>query len=393
MTIMAGKAFDVVVVGGGIMGSATAYELVKQDPTLRVAIVERDPTYTKASSALSMTNARIQFNLKQNVQISLYAFDVLERFEEEMAVGDLKPHIMYRREGNLFLVDQAGKKDALASLSMQKGLGCDVEWWSRDEIRRHFPLYDVDSYEGGTYGAKDGHFDAYAAVMGYKAKSKSLGAVYVDEEAKAILTEGARVTGVKVGSGETIEAPCVVSCTGAWAAEIAKSVGIQIPVVPIKRQVFAVDPAVKPEGPLPLTILPSGLYFRTEAGGLLLIGKSLESDPIGYDFSWDQNRFFDELWPELATFAPAFERLKLVRGWAGLYEVNTLDYNGIIGPWPGLKGFYVANGFSGHGLQQGPGVGRHMAELILGKPLSLDLSIFTPERIIENRPIGGCGMV
>ncbi|HSO20985.1 MAG TPA: FAD-binding oxidoreductase, partial [Desulfosarcina sp.] len=146
-------------------------------------------------------------------------------------------------------------------------------------------------------------------------------------------------------------------------------------------------------GPLPLTVLPSGLYFRTETGGLILLGKSMPEDPVGIDFNWDDQRFNDILWPELAEFVPAFDTLKLVRGWAGLYAVNTLDGNAILGEWPELKGFYLANGFSGHGLQQGPAVGRYIAERITQRTPVLDLSIFGPERVLENRPLGEVGLV
>jgi glycine/D-amino acid oxidase-like deaminating enzyme len=164
-------------------------------------------------------------------------------------------------------------------------------------------------------------------------------------------------------------------------------------VKPVKRQVFALEPAVKPENPLPLTVLPSGLYFRTETGGMILLGKSMAEDPVGFDFTWDEKRFMDILWPELAGFVPAFDRLKLVRGWAGLYAVNTLDSNAILGEWPELKGFYLANGFSGHGLQQAPAVGRYLSELILDLPPKLDLSIFGAERILENKPLSESGLV
>jgi glycine/D-amino acid oxidase-like deaminating enzyme len=126
---------------------------------------------------------------------------------------------------------------------------------------------------------------------------------------------------------------------------------------------------------------------------LILVGKSMPEDKIGVDFTWDDKRFSELLWPELAEFVPAFDRLKLVRGWAGLYAVNTLDGNAILGPWPELDGFYLANGFSGHGLQQAPAVGRYVSELILNKPLSLDLSIFSPQRILENRALSEKGLV
>ncbi|MCP4694234.1 MAG: FAD-binding oxidoreductase, partial [Desulfobacterales bacterium] len=205
--------------------------------------------------------------------------------------------------------------------------------------------------------------------------------------------EKGRMQGVRLASGESLNAPFVVNCAGAWAARVAKTAGVALPVDPVKRQVFILDPAVKPDKPLPLTILPSGLYFRTETGNLLLVGKSMEEDPTGFNFSWDENRFMEILWPELAEFVPVFDTLKLMRGWAGLYAVNTLDGNAILGEWPALKGLFLANGFSGHGLQQAPAVGRYISELITGRPPTLDLSIVSPGRIIENRPVAEGGLV
>jgi len=387
------ETYDVIIVGGGIMGSSTAYNLIRMNSKLRVAVVERDPTYERASTTLSMANIRIQFSLRQNVQISRYAFEVLARFEEEMAVGEDKPNIAFHREGNLFLVDEKGRNAAERAMAMQKSLGCPVEWWSPRDIKEHYPLYDATPYEGGTFGPKDGHLDAYAVLMGYKAKARSQGAEYIKDEVTRVLAKGKEVSGVRLASGADLSSKVVVNCAGAWASLVAGSAGIQIPVQPVKREVYALDTAVKPQGPLPLTILPSGLYFRTETGNLILLGWSFDDDPVGFDFSWDQKRFTDRIWPVLAEFVPAFDTLRVVRGWAGLYAVNTLDSNAILGEWPELKGFYLANGFSGHGLQQGPAVGRYISELILGVEPALDLTIFSPRRILENKPLSEGGIV
>jgi glycine/D-amino acid oxidase-like deaminating enzyme len=387
------QTYDVINTGGGIMGSATAYYLTKTDPALNVVVVERDPTYARASTTLSMSNVRIQFSLKQNIQISQFAFQVLETFEEDMAVGDHTPKIYFHRDGNLFLVGEQNLEAARRAYDLQRSLGCRVEWWSPAEIKAHYPLYEPAGYVGATFGPDDGHFDAYAALMAYKAKARSQGAHYLTGEVVKIRTATGRVAGVDLGSGEALAGGCVVNCGGAWAAQIAATAGVKLPVIPVKRQVFALDTAVKPDGPLPLTVLLSGLYFRTETGGLILLGKSMEDDPVGFNFSWDQQRFMEILWPELAEFVPAWDRLKLIRGWAGLYDVNTLDHNAIIGEWPEINGLYLATGFSGHGLQQGPAVGRFLAEIILNKPISLDLSSFSPQRILENRPLSEAGIV
>jgi len=390
---MTHQSYDVIIVGGGIMGSATAYNLMKVDNTLKVAVVERDPSYARASTTLSLSNVRIQFSLKENIQISRYTLECLAGFEDEMTIEDRRPKIYHHREGNLFLVDHENQRAAEAAFELQKKLGCRIEWWSPEEIRQHYSLYEPGNLVGGTYGPDDGHIDAYAMLMAYRAKAKYLGAAYLADETTGIKTSGGRVSGVTLGSGHYLSAEAVVNCAGAWASQIAATAGVKLPVVPIKRQVFALDTAVKPEGPLPLTVLPSGLYFRTDAGGVILLGKSMAQDPQGFNFSWDEKRFMEILWPELAQFVPAFDRLKLVRGWAGLYAVNTLDGNAILGEWPEIRRFFLANGFSGHGLQQAPAVGRYLTELILNLPLSLDLAVFHPERILEQRPLREGGLV
>jgi glycine/D-amino acid oxidase-like deaminating enzyme len=261
------KTYDVIIVGGGIMGSATAYYLTKNDPTLKVTVIERDPTYARASTTLSMSNVRIQFSLKENIQISQYAFDVLNGFENEMAVDGDKPKIYYRREGNLFLVDESNEMQAKRAFKLQKSLGCRIEWWTPQKITAVFPLYETGSFLGGTYGPDDGHFDAYAALMGYKAKARSQGAEYLKNDVEKITIRSGRVNGVRLASSESLAARHIINCAGGWAAQVAATAKVNLPVVPVKRQVFTLDTAVKPKGPLPLTVLPSGLYFRTETGG------------------------------------------------------------------------------------------------------------------------------
>ncbi|MCL0097025.1 FAD-binding oxidoreductase [Dehalococcoidia bacterium] len=390
---MGKNSYDVIIVGGGIMGCSTAYNLLNADDRLKVAVVERDPSYERASTTLSMCNVRIQFSLKENVQISQYAFEVLKRFEEDMIVDGDKPDIRYRREGNLFLLDEDGRGVAQEAFNLQRGLGCQVEWWSPEQIKEHYPLYDPTGYVGGTFGPEDGHLDPYSLLMAYKSKARSMGAEFIKDEVVRLTTARCRITGVRLASGARLAAEIVVNCAGAWATEVARTVGVKLPVEPVKHQIFVLGIAAKPEGPLPLTILPSGLYFRTETGNLILLGKSMDEDPVGFDLTWDRRRFVEILWPELAEFVPAFDRLKLVRGWAGLYAVNTFDSNAILGPWPELKGFYLANGFSGHGLQQAPAVGRYLSELITGRPPALDLSVFHPDRILENKPLSEGGIV
>jgi glycine/D-amino acid oxidase-like deaminating enzyme len=385
---MENRNFDVIIVGGAVMGSSVAYHLLTAEPKIRVAVLERDPAYTRASTALSLGGVRVQFSLKENILISLHAQEFFSRFEEEMAVDGEKPSIDYRRAGYLFLIDRPGRAAAERDMKLQRGLGGEVEWWTPEEIRREFPLFNSDLFVGGTFGPKDGYLDPYGVLMGFRKKAISLGARYLPEEAVEIKKTPERMMRVGLASGEFLYSDTVVNAAGPWGAEVSRMAGIELPVSPVNRQVFAVKPDISLERGLPLVIAPSNLYFRSETGGLILVGRSMEEDERGFGFRWDWKRFTDFLWPELARIVPAFENLKLVRGWAGLYEVNLLDSNAIIGPWPEMENFYLINGFSGHGLQQSPAAGRHLAELILKPTPVLDLSCFSPRRILENRPLG-----
>ena len=389
---MTAKAYDVLIVGGGIMGSSTAYHLAHLNPKLKVGVVERDPAYARSSTTLSAANLRtVAFSLKENFLISKRTFTILETFEEDMALAGQKPRIAFRAEGNLFLCDTAGLAAAKRIFSMHKSLGSNAEWLEPDEIHARWPLLNVDGIAAGTFGPTDGHLDAYGLLMAYKSKASSLGVEYLQDEVVSLSVDSGRVIGARLASGSVLRAGTTVNCAGAWAAQVARTAGVEIPVVPVRRQIFAVDTQVKPEHSLPLIFHPSGLYLRSETGGLILCGRSLDEDPVAFDFNWERERFMDVIWPELAAFVPAFESLKLIRGWAGLYEVNTLDHNAVIGPWPELEGFYLCNGFSGHGLMQGPAVGEHLAERITGRTPTLDLAVFTPERILAHCPIGETG--
>ncbi len=385
--------FDVVIAGGGIIGCSSAYYLVSNNPELKVVVVEMDPTYSNASTALSLANIRIQFSLEKNIRISQYAFQVLKRFKEDMSVKGEKPDLAFHQEGNLFLIYESGRNAAEKALLLQKKLGSDVEWLSAEKIRSRYPLYEPSPYSGGSFSPKDGHIDAYAFLMGYSRKARAMGVKFINDKVISLDKSYGQITGAHLESGQKLSSRCVVNCAGAWASQVAASAGINIPVIPVKRQVFVLETEVKPDTPLPLTVLPSGLYFRSETGGKIILGKSLKSDQDGINFSWDRQRFIDLLWPELAEFIPSFDSLKLVRGWAGLYAVNTFDGNAILGEWPELKGLYLANGFSGHGMQQAPAVGRYISELITGKTPELDLSTFSPKRLLEDRPLTETGLV
>ena len=195
------------------------------------------------------------------------------------------------------------------------------------------------------------------------------------------------VSGVRLIDGTQLSAKYVVNSAGAWGTKLARTAGIELPVDPVRRQVYVLQTATDPKEIYPLTVFPSGLYIIQEHGSQFTCGKSLDDDPVGFDFSWNHDKFMDFMWPELVEYVPAFDQLKITSGWSGLYAVNRFDGNVILGEWPGLEGFLLVNGFSGHGFQQCHAIGRYLAETIRGVDPFLDLSIFSPRRILENKPV------
>jgi glycine/D-amino acid oxidase-like deaminating enzyme len=317
----------------------------------------------------------------------LYGLEVLKTFAEDMAVGDDRPDVAFRQQGNLFIIDEASREAAEQGLALQHNLGCDVEWLTPEAVRERYPLFTGDCV-GGTFGPRDGTLSPLAVLLAYKRKAITLGAHFIEAEAAELLKDGPCIAGVRLQSGDTLRASAVVNAAGPWAASLAHTAGVALPVVPVKRQVTVIETTARPERLLPVLFLPSGLYLIHEGEGRFMCGKSLPDDPITEeDFSWDRAQFEERLWPELVEHLPAFDRLKVVSGWAGLYEMNTFDGNAILGGWPGLRGLYLANGFSGHGFQQCHAVGRYLAELILRQPPALDLSRFSPQRFLDGKPV------
>ncbi len=377
---------DVIIVGGAVMGAATAYHLSRLDPAADVVVFERDPTYERSSTLLSDGNVRVQFNLEENILISLHTLEILETFAEDMAVGDIRPEVSARHQGNLFLTDDAGREHALAGLARQQELGCDVMWLDAAEIAERWPAYAAEGVVGGTFGPRDGSVDPHALLQGYRRKAISQGVQFIASEVGTLTADRNRVTGVRLTDGTAVTADVVVNCAGAWSPALARTVGIELPVTPVMRNVYVVDTMVPTRG-LPSVFLPSGLYVIPERERTFALGWSQDDDPVGFDFVFDRARFERLLWPELVGHMQAFEALHVASGWAGLYAVNTLDGNAIIGEWPELAGAYVCTGFSGHGFQQAPAVGRHLAELVIGRDPSLDLSRLGPHRVLSGEPL------
>ncbi len=379
---------DVLIVGGAAMGWATAHHLRRLEDDLDVTVIERDPTLRHSSTMLSDGNVRIQFNLEENIVISQYAMEFLERFPEEMAVGDFVPDPQMRKQGNLFMVDDDGKEDALAGLGTQQRLGCNSEWLDIDDIARRHPALASDHLIGGTFGPDDGSVDPNAVVEGYRRKAIANGAVAMVAKVEALSVSGDQVVGVRLADGTIQNADTVVVCAGAWSTSLLATVGVHIPVEPVMRTVYVVVGDVPGGDRIPSFFLPSGVYVIPESDGTFFMAWSTDEDPVGFDFTpAPRSRFYEVIWPELVSKVEAFDRLEVVRSWAGLYAQNRLDANAIVGEWPEIAGLYQATGFSGHGFQQCHAVGRHLAETIVGRPPSLDLSRLGPGRILAREAL------
>ena len=369
------------------MGSSTAYYLMKADPSLSVVVVERDRSYARASTVLSDGNVRIQFNLEENVRMSQYALDVLRTFDDDMATPSFRPEVGARHQGNLFLTDETGRAEALSGIETQRDLGCDVTWLGSEVIPMRFPGLFLEGLVGGSFAQVDGSVDPSAVLRGFRSKATELGAVYLDDDVVELLANDETMIGARLRSGEELTGPVVVNAAGAWSADLARPLGVELPVVPTMRTVYVVSTTVTSAG-MPSLFLPSGVYAIPESDRTWLIAWSRPDDPVGFDFTpAGQQRFIDLIWPELHRHLPVFDSLRVETSWAGVYDVNTLDGNAILGEWPGIRGLYVATGFSGHGFQQSPAVGRYLAELILGQSHTLDLSRLGARRVLDNEPL------
>jgi FAD-dependent oxidoreductase domain-containing protein 1 len=382
----------VVIVGGAIVGSSVATFLARREAWRgRVVVVERDPTYRTSSTTLSAASIRLQFSTELNIDISRFGIEVIKHLDEWLGVPGGSPlSIDFVEGGYLFLASEAGRKILEHNYAIQRAHDVPVALLSPDELKARFPWLETKDLSGGSLGLSDeGWFDAYALLQAFRAKARSLGVEYVAGEVSGIDCSDGVVSGVRLADGRAIACDWVVNAAGPRAASVAAMIGAELPVHPRKRYVYHFDCRQRVEG-APLTIDVNGVYFRPE--GPNFIGgyspRAGEADPDALDLELDRRPFEEVVWPSLAHRVPAFEAIRLLDAWAGHYEVNTLDHNAVIGPYPEARNFLFANGFSGHGLQQAPAVGRGLAEWIAtGHYETLDLSPLGYERIARNEPV------
>lgn len=378
--------YDVLIVGGGVMGSSIAYNLMNDEFDGTVAVFEKDPTYEFSSTTLSVGGVRRQFSTEVNIRVSQYGIQFYEKFDETMGVDGEGAHAEFKQPGYLFLANDRNWPLIRQLHEFQTKLGVEVELVSPEEVLRIVPHLDTKDLVGASFSPQDGYLDPYGTLQGYVKKAKSLGVRYISEEVTRILKDGNRITGVMTRKGDTYTGAMVVNTAGPWAAEVGRMAGVELPIDPVRRMLYVFQPGEVFDYDLPLVIDVTGLYFRHETGRIILTGKSIMDEPPGFNFAVDKSFFTEEMWPILADRVPVFDRLKLIRGWAGLYAINQLDSNALLGKHPDIKGFYMAIGFSGHGFQQAPAVGKGLSELIrLDRYETVDLSPLNYERVLTGK--------
>ncbi|TCT13142.1 glycine/D-amino acid oxidase-like deaminating enzyme [Tepidamorphus gemmatus] len=379
--------YDVVIVGGAIIGSAIAWFLKGElDFRGSVAVIERDATYARSATTLSAASIRQQFSTPENIRLSRFGLEFLRsirnRFGEDADIG-------FREEGYLLLASPAGRAIMAANHAVQTSEGADVVLLEPDELVRRFPWLSPEGVALGSLGRSgEGWFDAHALLHLLRRGARSTGASYIEAEVVGIDRSNGRIAGVVLADGTAIGCGTLVNAAGPQAGAIAALAGTTLPVGPRKRSVF-VFRCREPVGRMPLLVDTSGVWVRPE-GDVYITGISppQDQDPETNDLEVDYALFEETIWPALATRVPAFEAIRLERAWAGHYDYNALDQNAVIGPHPDIPNLIFANGFSGHGLQQAPGAGRAVAELIVnGGFVTLDLSVFGYGRIAEARPV------
>ncbi len=384
------QRFDVVIVGGGVMGCATAFFLAS-DPGFggTVAVVERDPSYATASSALSASSIRQQFSTPANIALSRFGLGFLQNATEHLSVDGDTVDLGLRTPGYLYLATPAGEPVLRQTHAIQRASDVAVALLTPEELGARFPWLSTEGIALGSLGLEgEGWFDGYGLMQAFRRKAKALGVTFLTGEAAGMEVRGGRVQTVTLADGTRLDCGVVVNAAGPRARSVAALAGVELPVSARKRCVFVFDCRQELPG-CPLVIDPSGVWFRPEGRTFICGAPPPEDrDPDTLDLTVEHDLFDEILWPALAARVPAFEALKVTGAWAGHYEYNDVDQNAIIGPHPEVSNLLFANGFSGHGLQQAPGVGRGLAERIVhGEYRTLDLTPFAYERLAAGRPL------
>ena len=386
------QTYDVVIAGGAVMGSSIAYHLAR-DPgfTGRVLVIERDRSYQQAASAPSASSIRQQFSQPVNIRISMHGIDFLRAIAEHLSVDGEAPAISLHEGGYLYVAGAQGMEILRENHVIQTREGADIALFDRAELAQRFGWLATDDLCGGSFGRSgEGWFDGYGLMQAFAKKARALGVAYLQDAVTGVGRDGNRITRLDLASGERVACGVFINACGAWGARtVAGMCGVALPVYAKKRSVFSFSCKERLSG-FPLLIDTSGVWCRPEGEGFIA-GYSPPDDSAtdeGRDFEVNWSEFDEIIWPAMAARIPAFEAIRPGRAWAGHYDMTLLDHNAVVGRMGDLANAYLAAGFSGHGLQQSPAVGRGIAELVVhGAYRSLDLGDLGYDRIAAQRPL------
>jgi sarcosine oxidase subunit beta len=375
---------DVVVIGGGIVGSSIAYHLTAAG-CRNVLVIERESAQGKGSTGKSMGGVRAQFSTTVSIQMSLYSILFYAGFEERVGHP-----CDYRAQGYLFCATTEAHMEYLRqnfARQVEAGL-TKVRLVSGDEIRGLFPQLRADDIVGGSFCSTDGFVDPYSAMTGFMASASGRGAtLWKNTAVTGITFDKIGIAAVETTRGSVVTRK-VVNCAGAWASAVAKFAGIDLPVEPLRRMLVPTEPFDEFPHTAPMIVdMSNGFHFRPEARGFLLAWND-PTETVGFNTNFDQE-FVEKILTRAANRVPCFANVAVnpKRAWAGLYEM-TPDHHPILGEAPGVPGFFLANGFSGHGVMHAPATGKILSDLILtGKTDLIDASLLSLSRFAEGRLI------
>ncbi len=378
---------DVVIVGSGVMGAATAYWLTRLQPGLRVTLVESDTRYEKASSSLSASSIRQQFTCPVNIHLSQYGIAFLREVDQHLGLPDHPVALGLQEPGYLYLAQPEQTAALRMAHEIQKQAGADVALLTPEALRQRYPWLHVDDVALGSLGLSgEGWFDGPALHQAFLKKAMAQGAQRLHDRVVGMEHTGTQVMAVRLASGGRLACGQVVNAAGAWSSEVATMVGVHLPIEAARRTVFVLS-CPEPLPQCPLLIDPSGWWLRPEGRFLISGAEPLHTTP-GLPLEPDWAEWNDEQWASLAHRIPAMAALRVERAWAGYYEMNTFDHNAVIGPHPELHNLYFITGFSGHGMQHAPGAGLGLAEwMLLGCAQTIDVQALAFDRLVHNHPL------
>ena len=380
---------DVVVVGGGVVGSSIALHLCERAPALRVLVVERDPTYARASSRLATGGIRQQYGSPLNVAMAQHSIRYYAGFDARAAAAGCRVRAWFRQRGYLFLASEATAEGLGRRLELQRASGARVERWARHDIMTRVPGLRCDDITFGVFGPDDGYLDPREVLAGFRMLAERAGAAYLHGTVVHVDRRAGAVAGVAVETDagvRMIDAPVVVNAAGAYARAVGALAGVDLPVEPVRQHLFRLELERPLPTRIPMIFDPDGTHWRLddprapEDPERLVIGRSRPDEPGGENFTCDHRRLRDEMLPVLERRYPEARVRDVAEAWAGLYEM-TPDHNALLGMHPAAPGFIVAAGFSGHGLMLAPATGLVVASLVLGDAEApFEVDVLAPDR-------------